>query len=65
MEWADEAVGNLLRSHHSCFSYSLFGTSSGTLSYASQQETNHRDLDEGFAGLDFALVIFAHAPVAR
>src|SRR5258708_9157545 len=44
---------------------SWLGTSSGTLSYACQQETHHRDLDACFAHLDFAFVLFAHPPIAR
>jgi hypothetical protein len=41
----------------------MFGMSSEMLSYARQQETNHRYLDERFAGLHFAFVILAHPPV--
>ena len=37
----------------------------GLPSKTGYEQTNHGNLDQGFAGLHFALVIFAHPPVAR
>ncbi len=46
-------------------SYKLRNALSGSASLASHQEANHGDLDEGFARLDVALVVFAHAAMPR
>jgi hypothetical protein len=42
----------------------VFGTSAAHPSQTRYQQTNHRYLDERFAGLRLALVILAHSPIA-
>lgn len=44
---------------------SAFRMSFCLLSQASQQQTNQRHFDERFAGLQLALIVFAHPAVPR